>query len=261
MKFIYFLAAFAMLAVQDTLILRVSSPQVHPIVGCKLPLGITTNSQIENQIANTVGCSSVRTAVIDLVEVVPAMAMTELDRASNPTIASPVSTAWDLKVHDPFIQLNHPGPIAQISLLSIYASGTSFSNMNKIVIKRMPVVAPRGIHLARFIGAEPVTQTASGDPCNLLVTTLELFETKDNTGKPFQVFETYNLDGRGATAFSQDYTSWAGAALTPEELNDFDTDSLLLNKLVKVEITHRKEGKELVPVIANYLPHMPVTEQ
>ena len=126
--------------------------------------------------------------------------------------------------------------------------------MGKIIIRRMPVVAPRGLHSARFVGAENVTKTEIGESCNRLVVTVELSNTKDNSQKPFKVSKSYNLDGRGATAFSEDYTAWSGVTLTPEELDGFDPDSLLLNKLAKVEITHRADVKELIPVFAAFHP-------
>jgi hypothetical protein len=255
-----FSAALATPALGRISILEAQGFQLHPPVGCELSLRNIIDSQIGNQNADTAGCISVRAAAIDLVDVVPAMAMTKLDHASNRVTASPVTTAWDSR----FTSLdkpNQPGPVALISLASTYyVSGTSILFMSKLLIKKMPVVAPRGIHSARFVGAEIVTQNNAGKSCNLLVPTLELFETKDGAGNPFKISDTYNLGGRGAAAFSEDYASWSGIALTPEELNDFDTDSLLLNKLVKVEIGHRKDGKELVPVIVQYLPHLPATE-
>ena len=132
--------------------------------------------------------------------------------------------------------------------------------MSKLTIKKMPVVAPRGIHSARFVGAETVDKNVTGESCNALVVTVELFDTKDNFGKPYRVSDSYNLKGRGAAAFSEDYASWSGVTLTPEELDDFDADSLLLNKLAKVQIDHRKVGKEFVPVIAKYLQLPPSKE-
>jgi hypothetical protein len=169
-------------------------------------------------------------------------------------------TAWDSW----FRSLDKPNPLAllhQISLgTSNPANGKSNLLMAKITIKKMPLVAPRGVHPIRFVGAETETKTSTGEQCNNLVVTIELLGTKDGIGKPFQLTDRYNLNGRGPTAFTDDYRAWSNVHLTREQLDDFDADTLLVNKTAKAEVYHRKDGKNLIPAVAKYLPAEPVTE-
>jgi hypothetical protein len=126
--------------------------------------------------------------------------------------------------------------------------------MAKILIKRMSNIPDWGTYLARFVGADIVTKTPAGDPCNYLVVTVELIEAKDRAGNPFNVSKTYNLSGRGVSSFSNDYKKWSGQELSGEQLESFDPDALLLNKEVKVAIILRKEGLITIPVIDSFKP-------
>lgn len=144
------------------------------------------------------------------------------------------------------------GSDAQIRLEIKNGSGNSVMPILKL--KSMPDVPERRVHTARFVGAESVNRNDKGEACNHLVVTVELLDANDSAGKPFRVSKIYNLDGRGVNAFSEDYTSWSGITLTPEQLDKFDTDDLLLFKDADVEIGYRKEGKDLVPVISKFLP-------
>jgi hypothetical protein len=126
--------------------------------------------------------------------------------------------------------------------------------MAKLLIKRNPNIPDYGKYLGRFVGADIVTKTPTGEPCNCLVVTVELNGSKDRSGQPFRVSKSYNLDARGPNSFSRDYTSWSDEELSHDQLENFDTDALLLNKELMVEISHRKEGVYTVPLITSFKP-------
>jgi len=129
------------------------------------------------------------------------------------------------------------------------------------LIKRNPNIPDYGRYLARFVGADIATQTPTGEPCNCLVVTVELIGTKDRSGKPFRVSKAYNLDARGPDSFSRDYVSWSDEELSHDQLENFDTDALLLNKELTVEISHRKEGVYTVPIIVSFEPARALDEK
>ena len=127
--------------------------------------------------------------------------------------------------------------------------------MTKIILKPAPVIAPRGNQAGVFFD---ITQTINTDATgvktiNDLHAVVQL-EAPDPSGKNYQVKKTYNLLGRGFAAFSKDFESWMGRPLTQDEIEGFDPDALIKGKRVVCAIAHRKDGKEIVPVIKAFLP-------
>ena len=126
------------------------------------------------------------------------------------------------------------------------AAGGSFR------LRRMPTVAPRGEQRGEFIsvvcGDE---ETVKGGKTRQLVTVSVQLEATDKNKNPFVVTKVYNIAGRGVTAFADDYKSWSGEELTREQMDPFEP-SIMVGKPVVVQIDHRKEGQELVPVIEKF---------
>jgi hypothetical protein len=121
-------------------------------------------------------------------------------------------------------------------------------------LRKMPIVAPRGEQRGQFISVVcGDLEILKDDKKRQLVTVFVQLEATDKNKNPFVVTKVYNVKGRGDTAFEDDYKSWSGEELTPEQMDDFDP-SIIVGKPVVVQITHRKEGKELVPVIEKFLP-------
>jgi len=122
-----------------------------------------------------------------------------------------------------------------------------------ITLKKMPIVAPRGIHNSRIKSINLVTQTPDGEACNRLVTEVELIDTEAADQRPFVVSKIYNLDGNGATLFAGDYRMWSGIRLSPEQLDSFNTEDAI-DKPLRVKVDHRRAGKELIPIIVSWMP-------
>ena len=138
--------------------------------------------------------------------------------------------------------------------------GSNLGNNNAVVassiiqLRKMPDVAPRGQQSGFFSAIQAESgKDALGQDCNYLKVVVDL-ATKDAKGQSYRVEKKYNLSGRGVTAFQDDYKSWSGLSLTDEELDSFNSDVLMKDKPVTVEIKHRKEGKKLIPAIENFLP-------
>jgi hypothetical protein len=127
---------------------------------------------------------------------------------------------------------------------------------NKLILRKLPTVAPRGKQ--KGVYAEVIVNTGKnklGQPYNDLIVAADL-EQKDPLGKPYRIEKKYNLEGRarGLAAFQADFESAQGRSLTDEELDAFDPDTLLKGKPVIVEIKHRKEGKKIVAYIDGFFP-------
>jgi hypothetical protein len=120
-----------------------------------------------------------------------------------------------------------------------------------IELKNIPV---EGIHKGVVKNTELKSGTnEEGESYEDLVVTVGL-ETKDSTGKPYQVEKTYNLKGRGLASFRKDYKAWQGKKLTDKDLAEFDADKLMNNQPVRVEVKHKKEGSETQAVVDKLLP-------
>jgi len=131
---------------------------------------------------------------------------------------------------------------------------TNTTTSNILQLRKMPAIAPRGQNRGIFasINVEP-GQDATGNECQVLKVEVEL-EIKHPQGVPYTVTKQYNLESRGLASFQKDFASWSGRELTDEELDQFDADKWMKNKSVLVEIKHRKEGKNSIPVIKSFLP-------
>lgn len=131
---------------------------------------------------------------------------------------------------------------------------TSNHKPNILQLRKMPAIAPQGQNRGIFasISVEP-GDNATGNEGQLLKVEVEL-AVKNAQGVPYAVTKQYNLESRGLASFQKDFNSWSERKLTDEELNQFDADKLMKNKSVLVEIKHKKDGKNSIPVIKSFLP-------
>jgi hypothetical protein len=116
----------------------------------------------------------------------------------------------------------------------------------------MPAVAPRGHNRGVFTQIKNETGTDKlGHEYNRLMVTVGL-EAKNPEGQPYRVTKTYNLLGRGARKFQEDFFSWTGRRLTDEQLNSFDEKGEMEGKAVVVDISYRQQGSKLVEEIKGF---------
>lgn len=121
--------------------------------------------------------------------------------------------------------------------------------------KTRPVIAANGLQKGIFVGVINETPE-NGDEFNRVVVTVEL-ETMDGKGNRFVVKKDYNIlpNGRGFSAFIEDYNAWSDAGFTENDLYiEHDYDVLFKGKPVIVEVEHRKNGSEWEAVIVAFHP-------
>ncbi len=269
-------AALAALALGHTSILEAQGLQGHPMVGCKLPSGNTMASQITDQNASVAVHGSVSVAGRGLIGLVPAMTLTKLGCAPNGIIASSlVSTAWDLRFTS-LDKLNQPGTCLMFILVSQINGESNGAivkmNNNKIVVKLAPTVvpavsvvkksvfafksrpeiAPKGFQEATYVSAINETPE-NGDAFNRVVKSVKL-DAPNSKGNHWVLVKTYNLLGRGAAAFVEDYNAWSGADLTEDDLYGSFNGEKDKGKAMVVEVEHRKFGTEWAAYIKAFHP-------
>lgn len=126
--------------------------------------------------------------------------------------------------------------------------------LNLIKPKNIPSI---GKHLATFLDITHESgKSEDGSEFNRLVVTTEL-EATDKEGRKFTLVKTYNLDGRGLTAFREDYRSWSSRKLTDKDLESFDAENMMKGQPLAVLVKHRKDGKDTIAVIDAFLPVPP----
>ena len=118
--------------------------------------------------------------------------------------------------------------------------------------KTRPEIAPKDLQKATYFGAVNETPDV-GDAFNRIVMTAKL-EALDSKGNPFVLTKTYNLLGRGAAAFVEDYNAWSGTGLAEDDFfGNFDGEKDKGKSLV-VEVGHRKIGNEWEAFIKSFHP-------
>jgi hypothetical protein len=83
--------------------------------------------------------------------------------------------------------------------------------------------------------------------------TVELEEKKAD-GLQWTVKKTYGWNARGKANFRRDISCWLARELSAAEMQEFETDTELINKPVKVLIVHVQEGGKMVAKINGFLP-------
>lgn len=117
-----------------------------------------------------------------------------------------------------------------------------------------PNVPPSGRNTGTFTFVKKEEdKDVDGNHFKNLVIGTELEAIDPTTSKPFILQKTYNLLGRGLSAFKNDYRSWSGKKLTDKELAPFN-GSLIEKQPVTVMIKHKKDGKDTIAVIDAFLP-------
>jgi hypothetical protein len=223
----------------------------HSIDECNLPVGNIATIQFENPFADAAVYSGVRGVAISLGGTVPAMTVAVLGKLPNMVALSPVSTAGDLKVRDPFI----PEPPESTSRARRDEDGGTTNIMNNIIVlKSAPAIAPRGKQPGVFIDTKQTTGTDSFGVAYNNVTVCVDLHAKDKRGNPYRIEKAYNLLGRGFSAFAKDFQSWNLRKLTQDEVEAFNPEDLMKGKPVVVEVAHRKVGTDVVAHIAAFHP-------
>lgn len=123
----------------------------------------------------------------------------------------------------------------------------------KLQIRKIQSVAPEGPLRLRYISAAVTNKkNTKGIEYPELMTTLRSVDVFDRQGNPYEFRNKYNLEGHGPKDFEQDYLDAFGRSLTPEELEEFDTDALLIGKDVIGHSVRRKEGKHFIAEIEKF---------
>jgi len=130
-----------------------------------------------------------------------------------------------------------------------------------IQLRKKPDVAPEGENQGHFYSITVLPQTIknAGKKTEKTETNLEVvveLDATDSKKQPYRVSKTYNIEGRGVTAFQTDVDSWRGKPLTEAELDRFEPQ-VMLNQPVTVTISRAGEGKLLHPVITAFGPAKP----
>ena len=103
---------------------------------------------------------------------------------------------------------------------------------NIIVLKSAPAIAPRGKHAGVFIDTKQEAGTDKfGAAYNNIISAVEV---ADKSGKIHRIEKTFNLLGRGFSAFCADFKAWNLRELTQDEKEGFNPDDLLKGKAVLI---------------------------
>lgn len=111
-------------------------------------------------------------------------------------------------------------------------------------ILTIPDIAPAGFQTGTIIDLVLVEgKDEKGDPYKTLKLTGEL-DAVDKTGQKFKVEKNYNMleNGRGKAYFLSDASCVAGKKLTEHDLVEFDTNTMIGQK-VQYEVKHTKKNK------------------
>jgi hypothetical protein len=122
----------------------------------------------------------------------------------------------------------------------------------QFAFKNRPEIAPKGWQSGNLIGV--VNEVPEfGEDFNRAIKSVKL-EATDVRGEHFVLSKTYNLHGRGAAAFLEDYNAWAETKMTDDDLHESFDGEKDAGKPLVVEVGHRKVGKDWEAYIIGFHP-------